>query len=103
MDILGILRSHLDDRYDVRHELGRGGMATVYYAQERATGREVAIKVLNPNLSATIGADRFTREIALASRMTHPNILGCDESGSAEGLLFYMMPYVRGESLRDRL
>jgi TolB-like protein/tRNA A-37 threonylcarbamoyl transferase component Bud32 len=78
-------------------------MATVYLAHDLRKDREVAIKVLNPDLSATIGADRFEREIKIASRLQHPHILGCYESGSADGLLFYVMPFVKGESVRDRL
>ncbi len=87
----------------VERELGRGGMATVYLARDLTNDREVAIKVLNPDLSATIGADRFEREIKIASRLQHPHILGCYESGNAEGLLYYVMPFVKGESVRDRL
>jgi serine/threonine-protein kinase len=78
-------------------------MATVYLAHDLREDREVAIKVLNPDLSATIGADRFEREIKIASRLQHPHILGCYESGSSNGLLYYVMPFVKGESVRDRL
>ncbi|QJR37061.1 protein kinase domain-containing protein [Gemmatimonas groenlandica] len=102
-DILETLQTHLDGTYRVERELGRGGMATVYLARDLREDREVAIKVLNPDLSATIGADRFEREIKIASRLQHPHILGCYESGSANGLLYYVMPFVKGESVRDRL
>ncbi|MDQ8161557.1 MAG: protein kinase [Gemmatimonadota bacterium] len=102
-DILATLRTHLEGRYRVERELGRGGMATVYLAHDLALDRAVAIKVLNPELSATIGADRFEREIKIASHLQHPHILGCYASGHADGLLYYVMPFVRGESVRDRL
>ena len=102
-DILETLQRHLEGSYLVERELGRGGMATVYFARDLANERDVAIKVLNPDLSATIGADRFEREIKIASRLQHPHILGCYESGSAEGLLYYVMPFVKGESVRDLL
>ena len=102
-DILETLQSNLSHRYRVERELGRGGMATVYYAHDLSNDREVAIKVLNPDLAATIGADRFQREIDLASKLRHPHILGFYESGNADGLLYYVMPFVKGESVRDRL
>jgi len=103
MDILQILSDHLASRYDVQREIGRGGMATVYLATERATGAEVAIKVLNPELSASISGTRFMREIDVMTRLKHPNILVCSDSGTADGLHWYAMPFVRGESLRDRI
>ena len=102
-DILDRLRASLADRYTVERELGQGGMATVFLATDVRHEREVAIKVLNPELAATIGGDRFEREIKLAAKLQHPNILGLYDSGNANGLLFYVMPFVRGESLRDRL
>ncbi len=101
--ILETLQLHLADDYRVERELGRGGMATVYFARDLRRQRDVAIKVLNPELAATIGADRFEREITLASRLDHPHILGFYESGNADGLLYYVMPFVKGESVRDRL
>jgi eukaryotic-like serine/threonine-protein kinase len=102
-EILDTLQTTLAGKYRVERELGRGGMATVYYGHDLANDREVAIKVLNPDLSATIGADRFSREIQLASRLVHPHILGLYESGTADKLLYYVMPFVRGESVRDKL
>ena len=89
--------------YRVIRELGRGGMATVYLAEDIKHGREVAIKVLHPDLAASIGAERFEREIRLAAKLQHPHILGLYDSGSADGLLYYVMPFVKGEALRDRI
>jgi serine/threonine-protein kinase len=97
------LQSKLADRYQIERELGRGGMATVFLAKDVRHDREVAIKVLHPELSASIGADRFEREIKLSARLQHPHILGLIDSGQADGLLYYVMPFVKGESLRDRL
>ncbi len=103
-DTLERLRLVLADRYAVERELGRGGMATVFLAQDLRHDRKVAIKVLRPELSASLGADRFLREIKLAARLQHPNILGLFDSGAAEGLLFYVMPFVEGgDSLRSKL
>src|SRR5437763_5253683 len=93
----------LADRYTIERELGRGGMATVYLAQDRKHHRQVAIKVLKPELAAALGPERFLREIDTAARLNHPHILPLHDSGEAEELLFYVMPYVEGESLRDRL
>jgi serine/threonine-protein kinase len=87
----------------IERELGRGGMATVYLAKDIRHDRDVAIKVLHPELSASIGADRFEREIKLAAKLQHPNILGLYDSGVADTLLYYVMPFIKGESLRDRL
>jgi serine/threonine protein kinase len=101
--ILVRLREEIGDRYSVERELGRGGMATVFLARDIKHDREVAIKVLHPELSASIGSDRFEREIKLAARLQHPHILGLYDSGSAGELLYYVMPFVRGESLRDRI
>src|SRR5262245_61177333 len=78
-------------------------MATVYLGQDIKHEREVAIKVLHPELAASIGSDRFEREIKLAAKLQHPHILGLYDSGDADGLLFYVMPFVKGESLRDRI
>ena len=97
------LRENLADRYVIEGELGSGGMATVFLARDIKHDREVAIKVLHPDLSASIGAERFEREIKLAARLHHPHILGLYDSGVADDLLYYVMPYVRGESLRDRI
>src|SRR5688572_23825138 len=101
VDILERLRAALAERYAVDRELGRGGMATVYLARDLKHDRLVAIKVLRPALAASLGSGRFLREISIASRLVHPNVLPVHDSGSAEGLLFYVMPYVAGESLRD--
>ena len=97
------LRESVGDRYEIERELGRGGMATVFLARDIKHDRQVAIKVLHPELSASIGADRFEREIKLAAKLQHPHILGLYDSGNADGLLYYVMPFVKGESLRDRL
>jgi eukaryotic-like serine/threonine-protein kinase len=97
------LRGAIGDRYTIERELGRGGMATVFLAKDRKHDRDVAIKVLHPELGASIGAERFEREIKLAAKLQHPHILGLYDSGSADGLLYYVMPFVKGESLRDRL
>ncbi len=97
------LTAALAGRYDLIRELGRGGMATVYLARDVKHDREVAIKVLLPELSASLGAERFEREIRVAARLQHPHILGLFDSGVAEGQLFYVMPFVKGESLRDRI
>lgn len=97
------LRTVLAERYAVGRELGRGGMATVYLAHDLKHGRQVAIKVLRPELAESLGPGRFLREIRIASRLTHPNILPVHDSGTADGLLFYVTPYVAGESLGERL
>jgi eukaryotic-like serine/threonine-protein kinase len=91
------------DRYRIERELGRGGMATVYLAQDLRHERHVALKVLHPELAATVGPERFQREIKLAARLQHPHILSVFDSGETAGQLWYTMPYVQGESLRDRL
>ena len=97
------LSAALRDRYTIERELGRGGMATVYVAQDPRHGREVAVKVLRPDVAAAVGAERFLREIAIAARLTHPHVLPLLDSGQAAGSLYYVMPYVRGETLRQRL
>ena len=102
-DLLDSLREALADRYAVERELGRGGMATVFLAEDRKHRRSVAIKVLHAELAAALGAERFLREIEIAARLQHPHILPLYDSGSAAGLLYYVMPYVEGESLRDRV
>src|SRR3989442_796152 len=102
-DLLAVLRDALADRYAVERELGRGGMATVFLAEDVKHRRPVAIKVLHPELAAAVGADRFLREIEIAARLQHPHILPLYDSGTAGGFLYYVMPYVEGESLRDRL
>ena len=93
----------LTSRYVIRREIGRGGMATVYLADDLQHGREVAIKVLLPELSAAIGANRFSREIRTVARLQHPHILPLFDSGEVNGTLFFVMPFVTGESLRDRI
>jgi serine/threonine-protein kinase len=102
-DTVERLQAALADRYAIERELGAGGMATVYLAADLKHGRQVAIKVLHPELAASIGTERFDREIRLAARLQHPHILGLYDSGAADGLLYYVMPFVVGESLRDRL
>src|SRR6266849_3157687 len=97
------LSAALGDRYTIDRELGRGGMATVYVAEDLRHSRQVAIKVLRSDVAAAIGAERFLREIAIAARLTHPHVLPLIDSGQAAGSLYYVMPYVRGESLRERL
>lgn len=102
-DPLTELQAAFTDRYAIERELGRGGMATVYLGQDLKHRRPVAIKVLSPELAATLGRERFLREIETAARLTHPHILPLHDSGEADGFLYYVMPYVEGESLRDRL
>ncbi len=102
-DMLTSLRSALADRYRIERELGEGGMATVYLAEDLKHGRKVAIKVLRPELAAVIGAERFVREIRTIAALQHPHILGLIDSGEINGTAYYVMPFVEGESLRDRL
>src|SRR6267378_1510841 len=97
------LSAAFGDRYTIDRVLGRGGMATVYVAEDLRHKRQVAIKVLRRDVAAAIGAERFLREIAIAARLTHPHVLPLIDSGQAAGSLYYVMPYVRGESLRERL
>jgi eukaryotic-like serine/threonine-protein kinase len=93
----------LAGRYAVERELGHGGMATVYLADDLRHHRKVAIKVLRPELGSLLGPDRFAREIRIAAGLTHPHILPLHDSGDAGGLLYYVMPYIPGDSLRRRL
>ena len=97
------LRGALSQTYTIDRELGRGGMATVYLAQDCKHERLVALKVLHPELAASLGPDRFLREIKTAARLNHPHILPLHDSGEVDGFLYYVMPYVEGESLRERL
>ena len=97
------VKTALESRYSIERELGRGGMATVYLADDLRHDRRVALKVLHPELSSSLGPDRFLREIKLAARLNHPHIVPLFDSGEAAGYLFYVMPVVEGESLRDRL
>jgi hypothetical protein len=97
------LRAALADRYRVERELGAGGMAWVYLAEDLRHGRRVAIKVFRPDLMASIGAERFLREIRIIASLQHPNVVPLLDSGEADGILYYVMPYVEGASLRERL
>jgi len=97
------LAAALADRYRIEREIGQGGMATVFMAEDLKHHRKVAIKVLKPELAAVLGADRFVQEITTTASLQHPNILPLFDSGTADGFLYYVMPYVEGESLRDRL
>src|SRR4249919_2890329 len=103
MDAIARLTASLSDRYRLERELGQGGMATVYLAEDLRHGRKVAIKVLKPELAAVIGAERFLREIKTIATLQHPHILGLIDSGEVNGTAYYVMPFVEGESLRDRL
>jgi serine/threonine protein kinase len=102
-DQLDRLKAALVDRYRIERELGSGGMATVYLAEDLKHRRQVAIKVLRPELAASLGTERFVREIEIAANLTHPHILPLHDSGEADGFLYYVMPFIKGESLRDRL
>jgi eukaryotic-like serine/threonine-protein kinase len=102
-EIRSRLESALDPYYAIGRELGRGGMATVYLARDRKHDRDVALKVLHPDLAAVLGPERFLREIRTAARLQHPHILPVHDSGEAGGLLWFTMPFIDGESLRDRL
>src|SRR6266480_2152463 len=102
-DLAERLRLALSDRYRIERELGRGGMATVFLAHDLKHDRPVALKVLHPELAAALGPERFEREIKLAARLQHPHILSVHDSGEAAGHLWFTMPFVEGESLRDRL
>ncbi len=97
------LASALVGRYAIQHELGRGGMATVYVARDIKHNRSVAVKVLRADLAATLGPDRFLKEIEIAARLNHPHILTLIDSGEAAGFLYYVMPLIQGSSLRRRL
>lgn len=101
--LLNRLQEGLRDRYRVEREIGRGGMATVYLATDLRHSRPVAIKVLLPDLAAAVGHERFLREIDIAAKLQHPHVLPVYDSGEANGLLYYVMPFVEGESLRERL
>jgi serine/threonine-protein kinase len=97
------VRSALADRYAIQEELGSGGMATVYLAQDLKHDRKVAVKVLRPELAAVLGAERFVQEIKTTASLQHPHILPLHDSGEADGFLYYVMPYIEGETLRDKL
>src|SRR5258708_23459054 len=93
----------LADRYRVERELGAGGMATVYRAEDLKHGRKVALKVLKSELAAVLGAERFVQEIKTTASLQHPHILPLFDSGTASGFLFYVMPYIEGETIREKL
>jgi len=101
--VLARLQTALAERYAIERELGRGGMAIVYLAQDRKHHRPVAVKVLKPDVAAALGPERFLREIEMAGGLSHPHILPLHDSGEVDGFLYYVMPYVVGESLRERL
>ena len=103
MDVPETLRSALADRYAIERELGRGGFATVFLATDLKHQRQVALKVLHPELALALGSQRFLREIAMVAQFRHPHILPLYDSGEADGLLYYVMPFIEGESLRQRL
>jgi tetratricopeptide (TPR) repeat protein/tRNA A-37 threonylcarbamoyl transferase component Bud32 len=102
-DVAARLSAALADRYRIERELGQGGMATVYLAEDLKHRRKVAVKVLRPELAESIGGTRFLREIEIAAQLSHPHILPLHDSGEAEGFLYYVMPFVEGEPLRARL
>ncbi len=95
---LGRLTAALAGRYRIESELGAGGMATVYLAEDLKLHRQVAVKVLRPELAAALGPERFLREIEIAAKLHHPHILALHDSGEVDGFLYYVMPYVEGES-----
>src|SRR5687767_6367771 len=97
------LSNALAERYHIERALGQGGMATVYLAHDRKHDRKVALKVLKPELAAVLGADRFVVEIKTTAALQHPHILPLFDSGTADGFLYYVMPYIQGETLRSKL
>ena len=97
------LTAALSDRYRVERELGQGGMATVYLAHDIKHGRKVAIKIMREDLAAEIGAERFLAEIRTTANLQHPHILPLHDSGALDGVLYYVMPFIEGETLRDRI
>ena len=102
-EFVGRLQAALADKYQIERELGRGGAALVFLARDLRHNRPVAIKVLRPELAVSIGAERFLREIEIAASLQHPHVVPLHDSGQADGLLYYVMPYVVGESLRELL
>ncbi len=102
-DAVTRLNAALEGRYAIERELGEGGMATVYLADDLKHERKVALKVLKPELAAVVGAERFLAEIKTTANLQHPHILPLFDSGEADGVVFYVMPYVEGENLRERL
>ncbi|MGH7470886.1 MAG: serine/threonine-protein kinase [Longimicrobiales bacterium] len=103
MDVSEQLKTALADRYTIDREIGSGGMAIVYLARDVRHNRKVALKVLRPELGAVLGTERFLAEIQVTANLQHPRLLPLFDSGEADGLLFYVMPYVECGSLRDRL
>ncbi len=102
-EITARLSTALADRYKIERRLGEGGMATVYLAEDLKHERKVAVKVLRPELAAVLGAERFVKEIKTTANLQHPHILPLHDSGDAGGFLYYVMPFVEGDSLRDKL
>ena len=102
-DPVARLNVALAGRYAIERELGEGGMATVFLAKDLKHERKVALKVLKPELAAVVGAERFLAEIKTTANLQHPHILPLHDSGEADGFLYYVMPYVEGETLRDRI
>ena len=102
-DPVARLNTALQGRYAIERELGEGGMATVYLADDLKHERKVALKVLKPELAAVVGAERFLAEIKTTANLQHPHILPLFDSGEADSFLFYVMPFVEGETLRDRI
>src|SRR5215212_894706 len=102
-DEVARVTSAVADRYQIDREIGRGGMATVYLARDIRHNRNVALKVLNPELGAVLGVERFLAEIRVTANLQHPNLLPLFDSGEVNGLLYYVMPYIEGETLRTRL
>src|ERR1035437_1318378 len=103
MDMIARLNTALAGRYEIERELGAGGMATVYLAHDVKHDRHVALKVLKPELAAVLGAERFVVEIKTTAALQHPHILALFDSGTADGFLFYVMPWIQGETLREKL
>src|SRR5262245_19669766 len=102
-DLRARLEASLRATYQLERELGSGGMAVVYLARDARHKRRVALKVLRPEISAVVGPERFLREVETLANLTHPHILPLHDSGEVDGLLYFVMPYVEGESLRERL
>jgi len=102
-DAFDRLKAALADQYEIEREIGSGGMANVYLAEDVKHHRQVAVKVLRPDLAAALGPERFLREIEIAANLTHPHILPLHDSGEADGFLYYVMPFIEGETLRDKL
>ncbi len=100
-DLLDRLKTVLADQYAIQEELGAGGMATVYLAEDLKHHRQVVVKVLRSELAAVLGAERFVQEIRTTANLQHPHILPLFDSGEADGFLYYVMPFIDGETLRD--